>query len=56
LQFVVNEDIVPRENVEAAIMAAVAGQTDPTALLKVDKAVQWQEVVFLPRHRQQEQD
>jgi biopolymer transport protein ExbD len=47
LQFVVNEDIVPREGVENAVIAAVAGQTDPTALLKVDKSVQWQEVVFL---------
>ncbi len=47
LQFVVNQEIVSREGVEAAVIAAVAGQTDPTALLKVDKAVQWQEVVFL---------
>ncbi|MFM1744505.1 MAG: hypothetical protein RLZZ630_442 [Bacteroidota bacterium] len=47
LQFVVNEDIVPRESVESAVIAAVAGQTDPTALLKVDKSVAWQEVVFL---------
>lgn len=47
LQFVVNQEVVARENVEAAVQAAVAGQTDPTALLKVDKSVQWQEVVFL---------
>jgi biopolymer transport protein ExbD len=47
LQFVVNQDIVPREAVESAVLAAVAGQTDPTALLKVDKSVPWQEVVFL---------
>jgi len=47
LQYVVNQDIVPREGVEAAVVAAVAGQTDPTALLKVDKSVAWQEVVFL---------
>lgn len=47
LQFVVNQDIVPRDQVEAAVQAAVAGQTDPTALLKVDKNVPWQEVVFL---------
>lgn len=47
LQFMVNKDIVPRENVEAAVVAAVAGQADPTALLKVDKSVPWQEVVFL---------
>lgn len=47
LQFAVNDAVVPREAVESTVMAAVAGQTDPTALLKVDKAVPWQEVVFL---------
>jgi biopolymer transport protein ExbD len=47
LQFVVNEDVVPRDQVEAAVMAVVQGQTDPTALLKVDKSVPWQEIVFL---------
>jgi len=47
LQFVVNSDIVAREQVETAVMNAVNGQQDPTALLKVDKAVPWQEVVFL---------
>ena len=47
LRFVVNEDIVPREEVENSVMAAVAGQIDPTALLKVDKSVPWQEIVFL---------
>ncbi len=39
LRFVVNEDIVAREDVEAAVMAVVQGQIDPTALLKVDKSV-----------------
>lgn len=47
LRFVVNEDIVPREQVESAVMAVVQGQIDPTALLKVDKSVPWQEIVFL---------
>jgi biopolymer transport protein ExbD len=47
LQFVVNQNIVPREQVEAAVIAEINGQTDPTALLKVDKNVSWQEVVFL---------
>ncbi|HMT30450.1 MAG TPA: biopolymer transporter ExbD [Bacteroidia bacterium] len=47
LQFVVNQQIVPREQVEATVMNEVKGQTDPTALLKVDKNVSWQEVVFL---------
>ena len=47
LQFVVNQNVVPREQVEQSVVAAIAGQTDPTALLKVDKNVPWQEVVFL---------
>lgn len=47
LQFVVNQNIVTRDQVEAAVMNEVKGQTDPTALLKVDKNVSWQEVVFL---------
>ncbi|MFN0189287.1 MAG: ExbD/TolR family protein [Bacteroidia bacterium] len=47
LQFVVDQNVIPREGVEAAVAAAVAGQIDPTALLKVDKSVPWQEIVFL---------
>lgn len=47
LQFVVNEDVVPRDQVETYVMNAVQGQIDPTALLKVDKSVPWQEIVFL---------
>ncbi len=47
LQFVVNAEIVNRDQVETAVVNAIQGQTDPTALLKVDKNVPWQEVVFL---------
>ena len=47
MQFVVDQNVIPREGVEAAVAAAVAGQVDPTALLKVDNSVPWQEVVFL---------
>ncbi len=47
LQFVVNQKVVARDGVEPAVVAEIAGQTDPTALLKVDKNVPWQEVVFL---------
>ena len=47
LQFVVNQEVVTREQVEPAMISAIQGQTDPTALLKVDKNVSWQEVVFL---------
>lgn len=47
MQFVVDQNVIPREGVEAAVTAAVQGQNDPTALLKVDKSVPWQEVVFL---------
>ena len=46
-QYGLNDQIVTRESLEAAVVAAVKGQTDPTALLKVDKAVPWQDVVFL---------
>jgi biopolymer transport protein ExbD len=47
LQFAVNQTVVGRDQVEAAVMAEIQGQTDPTALLKVDQHVPWQEVVFL---------
>ncbi|MFN5323315.1 MAG: ExbD/TolR family protein [Bacteroidota bacterium] len=47
MQYAVNQTVVNREGFEAALQAAVAGQTDPTALLKVDKAVPWEEVVYL---------
>lgn len=47
LQFGINDQVVPREQVESAVVAAVKGIIDPTALLKVDKAVPWQDVVFL---------
>lgn len=46
-QYGLNDQIVTRENLEAAVVLAVKGQTDPTALLKVDKSVPWQDVVFL---------
>ena len=46
-QYGLNDQIVAREALEAAVVEAVKGQTDPTALLKVDKAVPWQDVVFL---------
>lgn len=47
LQYAVNNDVVSREGLEQAVVAATAGQTDPTALLKVDKNVPWEQVVFL---------
>ena len=47
LRFAVNQTEIPREAVEQAVQTAVAGQADPTALLKVDKAVPWEEIVFL---------
>ena len=47
LQFVVNSQVVTRDQVEPAVVNAIQGQSDPTALLKVDKNVPWQEVVFL---------
>ena len=47
MQYGVNDQVVTRETLEAAVVAAVQGENDPTALLKIDKAVPWQEVVFL---------
>src|SRR6478736_6317731 len=35
LQFVVNKDIVAREQVESAVVSAIQGQKDHTELLKV---------------------
>lgn len=47
MQYGVNDQIVTRETLESAVIAAVKGENDPTALLKIDKAVPWQDVVFL---------
>ncbi len=47
MQYGVNDQVVTRETLESAVIAAVQGENDPTALLKIDKAVPWQEVVFL---------
>jgi biopolymer transport protein ExbD len=47
MQYGVNDQVVTRETLESAVVAAVQGENDPTALLKIDKAVPWQEVVFL---------
>ncbi len=47
LQYAVNSDMVSFENLESAILTALAGQEDPTAILKVDKAVQVQGLVDL---------
>ncbi|MBK8845580.1 MAG: biopolymer transporter ExbD [Bacteroidetes bacterium] len=45
LQYAVNNQIVPLEQLEATIAAQIAGQTDPTAILKVDKSIQVQNLV-----------
>ena len=47
LQYAVNSDMVTFENLEGAILTALAGQEDPTVILKVDKAVQVQGLVDL---------
>ena len=47
LQYAVNSDMVSFENLESAILKALAGQEDPTAILKVDKTVQVQGLVDL---------
>ena len=47
LQYAVNNDIVPFEKLESVILTSLAGQQDPTAILKVDKTVQVQGLVDL---------
>jgi biopolymer transport protein ExbD len=46
-QFAVNQTIVVRETLEQTLLNEIKGQEDPTALLKVDKSVPWEDVVFL---------
>jgi len=45
LQYAINNMPVASDQLEAALMEATKGQPDPTALLKVDKSVQVQNLV-----------
>lgn len=45
LQYAVNNEVVSLEQLEATIASRIAGQTDPTAILKVDKSIQVQNLV-----------
>lgn len=47
MQYAVNDEIVPFEKLESTMIAQLAGQEDPTAILKVDKSVQVQGLVDL---------
>jgi biopolymer transport protein ExbD len=47
LQYAVNNTPVTQDQLEATIAASIKDQTDPTALLKVDKTVQVQNLVDL---------
>lgn len=47
LQYAVNNTPVPIEQLESTIKGLIANQTDPTALLKVDKTIQVQNLVEL---------
>ncbi|MFM2207396.1 MAG: hypothetical protein RL213_1371 [Bacteroidota bacterium] len=47
LQYAINNTPVPAEQLEEYIKSAVQDQPDPTALLKVDKTVQVQNLVDL---------
>lgn len=47
LQYAINNTPVPADKLEEAIRAAIQDQPDPTALLKVDKTVQVQNLVDL---------
>ena len=45
LQYAINNTPVASDQLEAALMEVTKGQPDPTALLKVDKSVQVQNLV-----------
>ncbi|MEO5570969.1 MAG: biopolymer transporter ExbD [Bacteroidia bacterium] len=47
LQYAVNNTPVPMEQLEPTIKGIIGTQTDPTALLKIDKTVQLQNLVQL---------
>lgn len=47
LQYAVNNSPVPMDQLEPTIKGLIANQTDPTALLKIDKTVQLQNLVEL---------
>lgn len=47
LQYAVNNTPVLQDQLEVTIRAAIKDQTDPTALLKVDKTIQVQNLVDL---------
>ena len=47
LQYAVNNTPVPIEQLEATIRNVIGDQTDPTALLKIDKSVHVQNLVEL---------
>ncbi|MFM7217192.1 MAG: ExbD/TolR family protein [Bacteroidota bacterium] len=45
LQYAINNTPVPSDQLEQALREAIKGQPDPTALLKVDRTVQVQNLV-----------
>lgn len=47
MQYALNNDPVSMEDLELLLVKLIAGQPDPTALLKVDKTVQVQNLVDL---------
>jgi biopolymer transport protein ExbD len=47
LQYALNNNPVSSDQIEPALQKLIAGQPDPTALLKVDKSVQVQNLVDL---------
>ena len=47
LQYAVNNTPVTQEQLEPTILVMIKDQTDPTALLKIDKTVQVQDLVSL---------
>lgn len=47
LQYAINNTIVTADQIEPMLQSLIAGQTDPTALVKVDKGIEVQNLVTL---------
>jgi biopolymer transport protein ExbD len=47
LHYYINNKEIPHENLQQELAAAIAGTTEPTAVLRVDKGVTVQELVTL---------
>ena len=47
MQYAINSTVVAQEQIEPMLQSMIAGQSDPTALVKVDKTIEVQNLVTL---------